>query len=75
VWMDADAVPLDMALRWEAVATLHPTAHLLLSADVSSLANSGTVLVRNSKHGKRLLQLWLKQRTDAHGRATRTDQV
>jgi len=71
VWIDADVVLLDLALRIEAIAARHPQAHLLLSADVSSLANTGMMIIKNTPWAKRFLHKWLDERTnsqtDQHG--------
>ena len=76
VWMDADAIPLQMSLRFEAVAAAHPHADLLISKDISSLVNSGVIIVRNRLSARRLLKLWLNARTSREGgAATPTDQI
>mmetsp|Transcript_18224 Transcript_18224/g.30404 ORF Transcript_18224/g.30404 Transcript_18224/m.30404 type:complete len:667 (+) Transcript_18224:46-2046(+) len=62
VWLDADLVLLDLGMRVEQVAAQYPTAHLIVSADVSSLANSGFVIMRNSAFVVKLLNRWLQNR-------------
>ena len=50
-----DLVLLDLGMRVEQVAAQYPSAHLIVSADVSSLANSGFVIMRNSAFVMKLL--------------------
>jgi hypothetical protein len=50
---------LDMKYRIEAVAAQYPKAHILMSADVSSIANTGFIIVRNTQWARRFLQRWL----------------
>jgi hypothetical protein len=57
--LPADLVMLDMKYRIEAIATQYPKAHILMSADVSSIANTGFVIVRNTQWARRFLQRWL----------------
>ena len=65
VWMDADVIPLDLGLRLESIASKHPKAHVLMSADVSSIANTGVILVRNTLWTKKFLTRWLTEKSVA----------
>jgi len=62
VWMDADLIPLDLELRLEHIAASVPGAHVVLSEDVSSSANTGCLLVRNSLWTRRFLRDWIAQK-------------
>ena len=61
VWMDADVIPLDLDLRFESIASMHPKAHVLMSADVSSVANTGVIIVRNTPWAIKFLSIWLAE--------------
>ena len=68
VWIDADAIVLDMNLRIEEVVAPYPEAHLLVSAEhagSSTLINSGVVIVKNSAWSRAFLKEWwtFKSRT------------
>lgn len=73
IWMDADAIPLDLSIRFERIAASYPQAHILMSADVSSLANTGVMIIRNTIWARNFLFEWLAQHetsrdlTDQHG--------
>ena len=61
VWVDADAIILDMDMKIEEVVASHPDAHLLVSAEhagSSTLMNSGVVIVKNSPWTIDFLQKW-----------------
>lgn len=61
VWMDADAVVLDMDLRIEEVVAPYPEAHLLVSAEhagSSTLINSGVVIAKNTAWCRDFLREW-----------------
>lgn len=61
MWVDADLIFLDMGLRLEQVAAAHPKAHVIISAEhagSSTLINSGSVLVRNTRWTRRFLSDW-----------------
>ena len=59
VWMDADLVVLDLDMRIEQIAAAYPAAHILMSADVSSVANTGMIIVRNTAWSLQFLRDWL----------------
>jgi hypothetical protein len=62
-WMDADLIPLDMNLRIESFASAYPLAHIIMSKDVSTLVNTGFIIVRGgSKWAITFLQEWLAQK-------------
>ena len=67
VWIDADAIVLDMNLRIEEVVAPYPEAHLLVSAEHagSSTLISGVVIVKNSAWSRAFLKEWwtFKSRT------------
>jgi hypothetical protein len=58
VWWDADLVPLDTSFRLEQLAARYPKAHIIMSADVSSIANSGWIVVKNTNFSRRFLGFW-----------------
>jgi hypothetical protein len=49
-------VVLDLGMRIEQVAAQHPQAHVILSADVSALVNSGFLILRNTPFVVQLLE-------------------
>jgi len=57
-----DLIVLDFRLRLEAVAADYPTANVIMSADVSTLANTGFILLRNSAWTKAFIREWLALR-------------
>jgi len=71
VWWDADAAPLHLHRRVEALAAGYPEAHVLLSADAAAAANTGVFVVRNTLWARRFLRHWLSLHTshdtDQHG--------
>lgn len=64
VWWDADAVPLafDSHSRIEKVLTKYPAGHIFLAADVSNVANTGLIIVRNTLWACKFLEEWLSYR-------------
>lgn len=61
VWLDADAIVLDMNLQIEKVTAAYPDAHILMSAEhagSSTLVNSGMAIVKNSEWSLKFLQMW-----------------
>ena len=61
MWIDADLIFLDMNLRIEQVAASYPKAHILISAEnhgSTTLINSGSILIKNSKWSRKFLSLW-----------------
>jgi hypothetical protein len=61
VWLDADAIVLDMDLRIEKIVASYPYANVLMSAEhagSSTLVNSGTVIVRNTPWTRTFLHTW-----------------
>ena len=58
IWMDADAVPLNMSLRLEQLAAAHPQAHILASKDSSSMINTGVMIIKNSEWALKFLRDW-----------------
>ena len=63
VWMDADAIILDLNMRIEQLVSKFPSAHIFMSADTSSLANTGVMIIKNSRWSKEFLKNWLHQFT------------
>ena len=49
VAIDADLIVSDFALHIDAMARSHPKAHIIMSRDAVDVANSGFMIVRNSK--------------------------
>jgi tetratricopeptide (TPR) repeat protein len=61
MWVDADLIFLDLGLRLEQVAAENPKADVIISAEhagSSTLVNSGTVMVRNTRWGRQFLADW-----------------
>ncbi|KAJ1436071.1 hypothetical protein B484DRAFT_263397, partial [Ochromonadaceae sp. CCMP2298] len=61
VWVDADLVFLDFQLRLEQLAAEFPRAHILASAEhagSTTLINSGSLVVRNSRWSRDFLRDW-----------------
>lgn len=61
MWVDADLIFLDLGLRLEQVAAEYPKADVIISAEhagSSTLVNSGTVMVRNTRWGRQFLSDW-----------------
>ena len=51
-----DLVLLDLGMRVEQIASEHPEAHVIMSADVSALVNSGFLILRNTPFVHKLLE-------------------
>jgi hypothetical protein len=68
----ADLIPLDLDYRMEAIIAFQPRAHIYMSEDVSSLANTGFILVRNSRWARSFLRDWLALR---HQSGVQTEQL
>jgi len=61
MWVDADLVFLDMNMRIEQIAASYPKAHILVSAEnhgSTTLINSGSIIIKNSKWSRQFLSLW-----------------
>lgn len=61
MWVDADLIFLDIGLRLEQVAADNPKADVIISAEhagSSTLVNSGTVMVRNTRWARQFLSDW-----------------
>ncbi len=59
VWIDADAIVLDLGFSIESVGEQFPHAHFLASADIrQGYINSGFLILRNSEWTRRFLQDW-----------------
>lgn len=58
----SDLIPLDLKYRIEQVAAAHKSAHILMSSDVSSIGNTGFIIVKgNSRWAKAFIEEWLAQ--------------
>lgn len=66
VWMDADAVPLNMSFRFEKLAASYPQAHILASKDSSSMINTGVMIVKNSEWALEFLRDWRDMKDGVH---------
>jgi len=53
----------------EKIAAKHPQAHILLSKDVSSIANTGCIIVKGTRWAEKFLEDWLAFK-DAPGMET-----
>lgn len=59
VWVDADAIVLDLGMRIEVIAAQYPLSQLIASADVrQGLINSGFLILRNSAWTRNFLDRW-----------------
>ena len=59
VWVDADAIVLDLGMRIEVIAAQYPLSQLIASADVrQGLINSGFFILRNSVWTRNFLDRW-----------------
>lgn len=61
LWVDADMIFLDMSMRIEQIAAAFPHAHMIVSAEhtgSTTLINSGSILVKNSKWARKFLHDW-----------------
>lgn len=71
-FLSADLIPLDLDYRVEGIIAIQPNAHIYMSADVSSLANTGFIIVRNSRWARGFLRDWLARR---HQPGIQTEQL
>lgn len=44
----SDLIPLDINYRVEQIASTHPSAYILMSEDVSTIANTGFIIIRTT---------------------------
>lgn len=61
MWIDADAVIMDVNMQIEAIMADHPHADIVVSSEhagSSTLINSGIVIVRNSEWSRAFLRQW-----------------
>jgi hypothetical protein len=61
MWLDADLVFLDMYMDLEALVSQYSRAHFIASSEFiggSTMINSGSCIVKNSKWGKDFLSRW-----------------
>lgn len=58
-----DVIPLNLSLRFETIAAQYPNAHLWISRDVSTLVNTGCMILRNTQWLRSFLYHWVAQRT------------
>jgi hypothetical protein len=72
LFLSADLIPLDLDYRIEGIIAMQPNAHIYMSADVSSLANTGFIIVRNSRWARGFLRDWLARR---HQPGIQTEQL
>jgi hypothetical protein len=62
VWMDSDLIPLNLSRSFQEITALHPAAHIIMSADVSSRANTGCIIAKNSAWIRSFIDAWLNVR-------------
>lgn len=60
--INTDLIPLDLNFRVERIAAEHPHVHILLSEDVSSIANTGFIIVKATRWAEQFLTGWLAQK-------------
>eukprot|EP01031_Cornospumella_fuschlensis_P027002 gene27002-32623_t len=67
-WFDADLIPLDQTLDLQDKFLDNPDVDIMASRDVSTLINTGCLLVRNTAWAVDFLHTWLacRQQPDAH---------
>ena len=63
VWLDADLVVLDIGMSIEDIVKSHPKADFIISRDplpdeIYSIANTGAIIMKNSKWSKAFLTKW-----------------
>ena len=59
VWIDADAIVLDLSMRIELISEQHPGADIIASSDIrQGYINSGFLLLRNSEWTRKFLARW-----------------
>jgi tetratricopeptide (TPR) repeat protein len=61
MWIDADLIFLDMGMRIEKITSLYPNSDIFISAEhagSTTLVNSGSVIVKNSKFSRTFLNDW-----------------
>lgn len=61
LWLDADAILLNMSLRLDSFISRYPMAKLIVSAEYAgstTLINSGSILIRNCEWTRKFLSLW-----------------
>jgi hypothetical protein len=59
LWIDADAIILDLSMRLENFGALYPEADIIASADIKmGYINSGVMLLKNTKWTRAFLSEW-----------------
>ena len=59
VWIDADAIILDMGMKIELIAQQYPHADFIASADVRmGYINSGFLIIRNTEWSRHFIERW-----------------
>lgn len=62
IWIDADVVILDINFKIENIIDKFPKANIIMSADVSAIANTGFIIIKNNKWSLNFLHNWYNQR-------------
>lgn len=57
-----DLIPLDLSWSIEDVILANPEGYIFLSKDVSTMVNTGSMILRNSYWTKRILLRWLEMK-------------
>ncbi len=57
-----DLIPLDLSWSIEDVIFANPDGYIFLSKDVSTMVNTGSMILRNSYWTKRILLRWLEMK-------------
>jgi hypothetical protein len=70
VWLDSDLIFLDLDLKIELIAAAHPSSDVIMSEDVDlslGIANTGFVLIRNTKWSSHFLSAWWNNYNKSQG--------
>jgi len=62
IWIDADIIILDINFKIENIINRFPKANLIMSADVSSIANTGFIIIKNNRWSTNFLYNWYNER-------------
>lgn len=60
--MDADLIILDLAFNINSIIQNHPQGNIFLSADTSDIANTGFMIIKNTKWSRTFFETWYESR-------------